>query len=93
MNSISQFFGGGPRLPSFFGNIMELVTKTTRFARNPIGEIMSMNNVNVPPNFRGSPEDLANYLMNSGQMRREDFQEFAQSANQLVNWLPKLWGR
>ena len=90
MNSISQFFGGGaPKLPGFLGNISNLASMFTRFIRNPVGAIMSMKNVNVPQNFNGSPEQLANYLMSTGQMSQQQFQQFAQTADQLKNILPR----
>ena len=50
---------------------------------------MSMKNVNVPQNFNGSPEQLANYLMSTGQMSHQQFQQFAQTADQLKNILPR----
>lgn len=94
MNSISQFFGGGsPRLPGFLGmigNISDMISKFTQFAKNPIASILSMRNVNVPKNFDGSPEQLAKYLMNTGQMPQQQFQQFAQAADQLTNILPKF---
>lgn len=94
MNSISQFFSGGmPNLPGPLGNITNWLSKLTQFARNPIGAIMGMRNVNVPQNFNGSSQDLVNYLRNSGQMSDQQFQQFAQTANQLENVLPKFWYR
>ena len=90
MNSISQFFGGGaPKLPGFLGNISNFASRLAQFARNPVGAIMSMKNVNVPQNFNGTPEQLANYLMSTGQMSQQQFQYFAQTADQLKNILPR----
>ena len=90
MNSMLNFFSGGLKLPGFLGNMVDWMAKFKRFSQNPVGEIMSMNNVNVPQNFRGGPEDLARYLMNSGQMSKEQFEEFARDANQIQSVLPKF---
>lgn len=59
---------------------------------NQIGAILSLNNVNVPKDFNGTPQQLAQYLMNSGQMPQEQFQQFAQTANQIqsMGLFPKL---
>ena len=87
MNSIRNFFNPGNSGP--FSNMAEFARKFQEFARNPVGAILSMRNVNVPQNFSGGPEELAKYLINSGQMPKEQFDQFAQTANQIGNLLPK----
>lgn len=91
MNSIRNFFAG-PSSPFglFLSNIGSWIGMLQRFAKDPVREIMSMNNVNVPRDFHGTPEELGRYLMSTGQMSKEDFEKFAQSANQLQNILPKF---
>ena len=83
MNSIRNFFGQPQGNP--FGNMMDMMQKFQAFARDPIGYIMGMKNVNVPQNFHGTPEELARHLINSGQMSQEQFRQFAQTANQMQN--------
>lgn len=94
MNSILNLFGGGNNqsspLPGFLGSMMNWVQQFRQFASNPVGAIMSMKNVNVPQNFNGNPEELARYLMNSGQMSQEQFKQLAQTANQIQNMIPKV---
>ena len=86
MNSIRNFFNP---MTAAFGNIGELMSRFQQFAQNPIGSIMGMKNVNIPANFNGTPKDMVNYLIESGQMTQDQFQQFAQSANQLQNFLPR----
>lgn len=88
MNSISNFFGG-PRLPGFLGNIADWFQKFQLFRQNPIGAIMSMNNVNVPQNFNGTPQDLVNHLINTGQISQDQLQQFKQMADQMQNMMPR----
>lgn len=90
MNSISNFFSPSSPFGNFLSNIGSWIGKLQQFAKNPVQEIMSMRNVNVPRDFRGSPEELARYLMSTGQMSKEDYERFAQSATQLQNILPKF---
>ena len=91
MNPIRNIFGdGGFQLPGPFGNLQQFIQRLTAFARNPIGAIMGMSNVNVPPNFDGTPQDLVNYLRSTGQMSNEQFNSYSQTADQLKNILPKF---
>ena len=87
MSSIRNLLGGGPisGLQMMFQNIGDLMNKFNRFRQNPIGEIMSMNNVSVPKDFNGTPEDLVKHLLNSGQMSQDDFRSYANIANQKQN--------
>lgn len=98
MNSIRNLFGGSPnqfapqfQLPSFLQNIGAWFGKFQQFASNPIGALMGMNNINIPQNFNGSAEDLAKYLMNTGQMTQQQFEQFAQTANQAIGPLSKMF--
>lgn len=95
MNPIRNIFGGGGgsggfQLPPPFNNVINFIQKLTAFAKNPIGALLGMANVNVPQNFNGTPQDLVNHLVNSGQMSKEQLDSFSQTANQIQNILPKL---
>lgn len=87
MNSIRNFFSSKP---SAFGNIGETIGRFQQFARNPIGSMMGMPNINIPTNFNGTPKDMVNYLIESGQMSKDQFNQLSQMANQLQNFLPKM---
>lgn len=90
MNPIRNIFGSPFQLPGPFGNMMNLIQRFNEFVRNPIGVIMGMKNVNVPKDFNGTPQDLVNYLVSSGQMSQSDLNNYSQAANQLQNILPKF---
>lgn len=89
MNSIRNFFSsrlqnnGSGGFMGNLSNLSDMMQKFQRFANNPIGEIMGMGNVNVPQNFNGNPRDLVNFLISSGQMSNEQYQQFEQMANQM----------
>lgn len=85
MNIMHNLFGGGFQLPGFLGAFTSWVPKLIQFCKNPIGSIMGMNNVKVPGNFNGTPEELVKLLMDTGQMTQEQFESFGQTANQIQN--------
>lgn len=90
MNSISNFFTNSSPLAKLLSNIGSWIGQFQKFAKNPVREIMSMNNVNIPNDFHGTPEELGKYLISTGQMSQQDFEQFAKSADQLKNILPKF---
>ena len=88
MNSIRNFFNPPPVLPGFLGNAMNWMQQFQQFCQNPIGAIMGMRNVNVPQNFNGSPKDLVNHLVSTGQISQDQLRQFEQMATQMQNMLP-----
>lgn len=90
MNIMRSIFSSPFQLPGPLGNMANIAQQLRQFAQNPIGNILGMKNINVPPNFNGTPKDLVNYLVETGQMSKEQFEQFGQSANQLQNMLPKF---
>ena len=90
MNPIRSIFENPINSFGIFGNLAEFARKFTEFARNPIGSLMGMRNINIPKDFNGSPEELVRYLRNSGQMSQDQFDNFSKEANQLINMLPKF---
>lgn len=90
MNIMRNLFGTPPQMPGFLGNMANWMGKFQQFVKNPIGAIMGMPNVNVPQNFNGTPQDLVNHLVNTGQMSKEQFEQLGQTASQLQNMLPKF---
>ena len=90
MNSLRNLFSQPFQLPAFIANPMRWFGQLRQFASNPVAAIMSMKGINVPQNFNGSPEELGKYLIESGQMPQDQFQQFAQIANQTQNIFPKF---
>lgn len=90
MNLMRSLFGGAFNLPGPFGQMQNLLQQFRIFSRDPIGNILRMKNVNVPQNFNGTPKDLVNQLVNSGQMSKEQFEQFGQQANEIQNMLPRF---
>ena len=82
MNMMRSIFNS---IPNPLANVMNWFQQLQTFSKNPIGNILSMKNVNVPPNFNGTPKDLANYLINTGQMTKEQFEQYGQTATQIQN--------
>lgn len=81
MNSIRNFFT--PQMPGPFGNLANFAQKFQEFSKNPVGAILGMKNINTPQNFNGTPEDMVKYLLQTGQMTQEQYQQFSQTANQM----------
>lgn len=90
MNSLRNLFTSFNPLSGFLSNISSWAGLFKQFTMNPIQAIMSMRNVNTPKNFNGSAEDMVKYLISTGQMSQQDFEQFGQAANQIQNMLPKF---
>ncbi len=90
MNSLRSLLGHTSPFFNLLSNIGAWIGLFQQFACNPIAAIMSMNGVDVPKNFNGTPEQLARHLMSTGQMTQEQFQQCSQGADQLQNILPKF---
>lgn len=90
MNLMRSLFGGALNLPGPFGQMQNLLKQFRIFSQDPIGNVLRMKNVNVPQNFNGTAKDLVNQLVNSGQMSKEQFEQFGQQANEIQNMLPRF---
>lgn len=57
----------------------------------PNNNIMQIINEiqNFQKTFKGNPEEEVKKLLNSGQISQQQFNEFAQIANQLMAFMPK----
>ena len=81
--------GGG--IFGMFSNVAEMIQKFQQFSRNPVGSLLQMNpNVNIPQNAMNDPKAAVEYLINSGQMTQEQFNQFGQTAKQIQPLLPKF---
>lgn len=52
------------------------------FMGNPI---QMMSGMNIPKNMMNNPNEMIQYLMNSGQMSQDQFNFLRQKANQIQN--------
>lgn len=90
MNSLRNLFTAFNPLSGFLNNISSWAGQFKQFATNPIQAVMGMQNVRIPKDFHGTPEDMVKYLISTGQMSQQDFEQYGQAANQLQNMLPKF---
>lgn len=74
------------------GNPMALIMKAMQmfpqFIQNPIGAMMS-SGLNIPQNIQNNPGAILNFLMNSGQMNQEQYNQAQQLANMAQGFLGK----
>ena len=103
MSLLSNFFNQnnapiagpiGQQNNGFLGNLANmsaLFQKYRQFAQNPVGALLSMNpNLNIPQNLMNNPEAAVKYLIDSGQMTQEQFNQFGQAANQFQSMFPRF---
>lgn len=82
MNSIRNFFTQQPPNP------FTMFQRFQQFRSNPVAALMQMNpNLNIPSNIANNPQAIVQYLLSTGQMTQDQFQQFSQQANQLQNML------
>lgn len=53
-----------------------------RFMQNPIGYLMERK-INVPEQYRNDPQQAVNYLVSSGQMGQQTFNDLRSKAGQM----------
>ena len=74
------------------GNPMQMIMRAMQimpqFLRNPVGAMMSVG-LNVPPNIQDNPGAILNYLMNSGKMTPDQYNQCEQLANMAQPFLGK----
>lgn len=85
-------FGGNSQNPlSGIMNIANIFQKLQQFAQNPLAGLMNMRpNVNIPNDVGNDPQAMVKYLIQSGQMSQNEFNQYSQTANQWQNILPKF---
>ncbi len=72
-------------------NIGDIAQRYKQFSQNPVGSLLQMNpKLQIPQNIMGDPQAVVQYLISSGQMSKEDFEQFGQAANQIQPLLPKF---
>jgi len=59
-----------------------LMNRVQEIKNNPLQFLIS-NRANVPPEYQNSPKDIVNYLVQSGQISQERFNQVMAMANQM----------
>lgn len=61
---------------------MDIMNQFNRFIQNPVAFLMQKN-VNIPSEYRSNPMGAVQYLMNTGQMSQETFEQIRSVAYQM----------
>lgn len=92
MNQMHNFFNNASSMMSAMGNMggsplgnmANLMQMFSQFKNNPVGALMGIG-YNIPQNVQNNPEAIVNYLMSSGQMSEQQFNQFSGLARQFQN--------
>ena len=60
---------------------MNLIQMFQAFQQNPI-QFLNSRNINIPQQYMNSPKDAVQYLVSSGRMSQENFNQLQQMASQ-----------
>lgn len=55
----------------------------SQFMQNPFAFLMQKQNVNVPIQFNSDPQEAVNYLVSSGKMKQNSFNNFMSIARSM----------
>lgn len=64
-NSLNQTNQNGSPMANLF-------TQMNALRSNPV-QFLAHRKLNLPPNFQGGPQQIVQYLLNTGQMSQEQF--------------------
>ena len=64
-NSLNQTNQNGSPMANLF-------TQMNALRSNPV-QFLAQRKLNLPPNFQGGPQQIVQYLLNTGQMSQEQF--------------------
>ena len=70
------------QMPNPFMNIKNLMGKVQQFRGNPI-QFMTQNRLNIPQQYANDPNGAIQYLMDSGTMTQEQYNQLKQMAGQI----------
>ncbi len=74
-----------------FSSAAEMVQKFMQFSRNPVQSLLQTNpKLNIPQSVMNDPKAAVEYLISTGQMTQEEFNQFGQTANQIQPLLPRF---
>lgn len=81
--------GGNPMLSKII-NMAGFFQKLQQFSRNPIAGLLSMvPNVEMPTDITNA-QQAVQHLIDSGQMTKEEFQQYGQTASQVQTMFPRF---
>ena len=61
---------------------MDIMNQFNRFIQNPMAFLMQRQ-INIPPEYSSDPRGAVQYLMNTGQMSQETFEQVRNRASQM----------
>ena len=64
------------------GMTMDIMKQFNLFMQNPMAFLMQKK-INIPPEYNSDPRGAVQYLMNTGQMSQEDFEQVRSRASQM----------
>lgn len=70
------------RIPDPFGNMNNFMGKFQQFRGNPM-QFMMQNNLNIPGQYANDPNKAIQYLMDSGKMNQEQYNQLKQMADNI----------
>ena len=59
-----------------------IMSQFQTFQKNPMQFLMSKN-INIPQQYMSNPREAIQYLLNSGKMTQENFNQLSQMASQM----------
>lgn len=64
------------------GMTMDIMNQFNLFMKNPMAFLMQKR-INIPPEYSSDPRGAVQYLMNTGQMSQETFEQIRNGASQM----------
>lgn len=61
----------------------DMVEAYNRFSQNPFAFIAQTRHIDIPMEFRNDPQQVVQYLMNSGKMTQNDIDAMKQMAQRM----------
>lgn len=61
---------------------MDIMNQFNQFRQNPMAFLMQKK-INIPPEYSSDPRGAVQYLMNTGQMSQETFEQVRSRASQM----------
>ncbi len=69
-------------MPDPFGSMKNFIGKLQQFRGNPM-QFMMQNNLNIPQQYANDPNKAIQYLMDSGKMTQEQYNQLNQMAGNI----------
>ena len=67
-----------------FGNIQNMLGQFQQFMGNPMGYVMQKN-MGIPQEYMNNPDEAIQYLMNTGKLTQQQYNELNKTAKQIQN--------